>query len=197
MVPSDELDVHRARPRSRRAFLLTLVALAASLALARAVFTPAGDQAGHPERLPDFSLPRLASDGKVSSDSFAGSPAVINFWASWCQPCREEAPLLERAWRTYRDDGLLVIGVNARDSAADAKAFVREFDITYPVVVDGDLDLMRRMSGIVGWPQTFFVERNGDLSTAPTSGNRGRDGATVDLGALEPEALKQRIEALL
>ncbi len=122
---------------------------------------------------------------------------VINFWASWCLPCREEAPLLERAWRDYRDDGLVVIGVNARDSEADAKSFVREFDVTYPVVVDDDLELMHKLSNIEGWPQTFFVERDGDLSTVPTSGNRGRDGATVDLGALEPAALKRRIEALL
>ncbi|MDQ3751774.1 MAG: TlpA family protein disulfide reductase [Actinomycetota bacterium] len=197
MVPSNELDGHRTRPRSRRAFLLALVALAVGVALARAVFTPAGDQAGPPERLPDFTLPLLSGDGKVSGKSLAGSPVVINFWASWCLPCREEAPLLERAWRTYRDEGLVVIGVNARDSAADAKGFVREFDITYPVIVDDDLDLMHKMSGIVGWPQTFFVKRDGHLSTAPASGNRGRDGATVDLGALESAALERRIEALL
>lgn len=104
---------------------------------------------------------------------------------------------MERAWRAYRDDGLVVIGVNARDSETDAKSFVREFDITYPVVVDENLDLMHKMSSIEGWPQTFFVERDGDLSTVPTRGNRGRDGATVDLGALESAALKRRIEALL
>ena len=197
MVPSNELDGYRARTRSRRALLLAVAALVVIIGLARAVLTPAGDRAGAPERLPEFSLPSLSGDGEVTSESLTGSPVVINFWASWCLPCREEAPLLERAWRTYRDEGLMVIGVNARDSAADAEGFVREFDITYPVIVDDDLDLMRKMSGIVGWPQTFFVERDGDLSTAPSSGNRGRDGATVDLGALESAALKRRIEALL
>jgi cytochrome c biogenesis protein CcmG/thiol:disulfide interchange protein DsbE len=197
VVPSDELDGYRTRPRSRRAFLLALVALAAGVTLALTVFTPAGEHDGPPERLPDFTLPLLSGDGKVSGESLAGSPVVINFWASWCLPCREEAPLLERAWRNYRDEGLMVIGVNARDSAADARGFVREFNITYPVVVDEDLDLMREMSDIVGWPQTFFVKRDGDLSIAPASGSRGRDGATVDLGALESAALERRIEALL
>lgn len=197
MVPSNELEGYRARPRSRRAFLLALVALAAAVALARLVSTPAGDQAGPPKKLPGFVLPLLSGEGTLSGRSLEGSPVVINFWASWCLPCREEAPLLERAWRSYRDDGLMVIGVNARDSEADAKSFVREFDITYPVVVDEDLELMHEMSSIEGWPQTFFVERDGDLSTVPARGNRGRDGATVDLGALESAALKRRIEALL
>lgn len=177
--------------------MLALVALAVTAAVARGVFTPAGDRANGPTKLPDFDLPLLSGKGEVSSRSFEGSPVVINFWASWCLPCREEAPLLERAWRDYRDAGLVVIGVNARDSQGDAESFVREFDITYPVVVDEDLDLMHSMSGIVGWPQTFFVERNGDLSTVPAHGNRGRDGATVNLGALEPAVLKRRIEALL
>jgi len=197
MVPSNELEGYRAQPRSRRAVVLALVALAAAAAVAGAVLTPAGEETAPPEKLPEFVLPSLTGEGTVSGKSLEGSPVVINFWASWCLPCREEAPLLERAWRSYRDEGLVVIGVNARDSEADAKSFVREFDITYPVVVDEDLELMHEMSSIEGWPQTFFVERDGDLSTAPARGNRGRDGNTVDLGALESAALKRRIEALL
>ncbi len=177
--------------------MVALVALAATAALARAVFTPAADQTAPPEKLPEFVLPLLSGEGTVSSRSLEGSPVVINFWASWCLPCREEAPLLERAWRAYRDDGLVVIGVNGRDAEADARSFVREFDITYPVVVDEDLELMHRMSSIEGWPQTFFVEGEGDLSAVPARGNRGRDGATVDLGALESAELERRIEALL
>lgn len=196
MVPSNELEGYRAKPRSRRALLLALVALAASVALARAVVTPA-DEAGPPGKLPQFDLPLLKGEGTLSSNTLKGSPVVINFWASWCLPCREEAPLLERAWRAHRDDGLMVIGVNARDSAADARSFVREFDITYPVVVDEDLELMHQMSDIEGWPQTFFVERDGDLSRVPARGNLGRDGATVDIGALDPATLRRRIAALL
>lgn len=196
MVPSNELEGYRAKPRSRRALLLALVALAASVALARAVVTPA-DEPGPPGKLPQFDLPLLKGEGTLSSNTLKGSPVVINFWASWCLPCREEAPLLERAWRAHRDDGLMVIGVNARDSAADARSFVREFDITYPVVVDEDLELMHQMSDIEGWPQTFFVERDGDLSRVPARGNLGRDGATVDIGALDPATLRRRIAALL
>lgn len=196
MVPSNELEGYRTKPRSRRALLLALVALAASVALARAVVTPV-DGAGPPEKLPQFDLPLLTGEGTLSSATLKGSPVVVNFWASWCLPCREEAPLLERAWRAHRDDGLVVIGVNARDSASDARSFVREFDITYPVVVDEDLELMHQMSDIEGWPQTFFVERDGDLSRVPARGNLGRDGATVDIGALDPATLRRRIAALL
>jgi len=197
MVPSNELEGYRAQPRSRRAVVLALVALAAAAAVAGAVLTPAGEETAPPEKLPEFVLPSLTGEGTVSGKSLEGSPVVINFWASWCLPCREEAPLLERAWRSYRDEGLVVIGVNARDSEADAKSFVREFGITYPVVVDEDLELMHKMSSIEGWPQTFFVKRGGDLSTVPAGGTRGRDGVTVDLGALEPAALERRIEAIL
>ena len=70
---------------------------------------------------PAFSLPRLDQDGTLSLESLRGRPVIVNFWASWCEPCEDEAPLLERAWREHRDEGLVVVGVDFNDFRADAR----------------------------------------------------------------------------
>ena len=68
---------------------------------------------------------------------------VLNFWASWCIPCREEAPLLEKTWRAYRDQGVLFLGVSMKDARSDAKSFVKDFGVTYPTVRDLDQRLTK------------------------------------------------------
>ncbi|MBA2425566.1 MAG: TlpA family protein disulfide reductase, partial [Actinobacteria bacterium] len=79
-----------------------------------------------PPELPEFSLPLLVGKGELDSDQLAGHPTVLNFWASWCPPCREETPLLEKTWRSYKDRGVRFVGVNLRDASANAKDFVRK-----------------------------------------------------------------------
>ena len=108
---------------------------------------------------PEFSLPLFNGDSFLLS-RYHGRPVVINFWASWCPPCREEAVVLERAWRSYRDSGVMFVGVDLQDSRADAKAYLSEFDITYP----NGLDTNGRITvdyGVVGLPVTFFINRFG------------------------------------
>ena len=110
---------------------------------------------------PAFRLPAL--DGRtLDLAELRGRPIVLNFWASWCVPCKDEAPLLERAWKTYRDKGLLVIGVNIQDLEADARRFVAEVGITYPNVRDRD-GKANRAYGITGIPETFFVSADGRI----------------------------------
>ncbi len=91
-----------------------------------------------------------------------GNPIVINFWASWCQPCRVEAPVLERTWRRYRDQNLVLVGVNIQDDQRPASAFIREFGITYPNGPDVD-GIITIDYGVIGLPVTFFVNRNGTV----------------------------------
>lgn len=107
---------------------------------------------------PDFTLP-LFGGGEFTLSAYRGQPVVINFWASWCPPCVEEAPALERVWRSYRDQGIMVVGVNIQDAEGDARAFLGQFNITYANGPDmrGNVTVDY---GVIGLPVTFFVDRN-------------------------------------
>jgi len=116
---------------------------------------------GETPPVPDVTLPAL--DGPaVSLQAFTGHPVVLNFWASWCIPCRDEAPLLEGIWQEFRPQGLIVLGVDTQDLEGPARAFVREFHITYPTLRDPD-GSFARLFGTTGVPETFFIDRNGRI----------------------------------
>ena len=109
----------------------------------------------------EFTLP-LFGGGQLVFSQHLGRPIVINFWASWCSPCRVEAELLEAAWRLYQDTDVLFIGVNIQDSEEDGIAYLAEFDITYPngQDVDGKVTVDY---GVIGLPVTFFIARDGTV----------------------------------
>lgn len=105
---------------------------------------------------------RAARDGRVNLDELRGVPVVVNFWASWCIPCRDEAPLLQRAWQGARRDGVLFVGLNMQDVRGDARGFLREFGQDFPNVRDPTNGTARDW-GVTGIPETFFVSRRGDV----------------------------------
>ena len=110
---------------------------------------------------PDFTLTTF--DGtKISMADLKGKPVVLNFWASWCPPCRVEAPLLEQAWRAYKERGVSFLGVDLQDKKEDALAYIREFGITYSMGPDptGEISIDYGVSGL---PVTFFVSREGEI----------------------------------
>jgi cytochrome c biogenesis protein CcmG, thiol:disulfide interchange protein DsbE len=111
---------------------------------------------------PNFTLPRLDRDGELTLSSLRGKAVVINFWASWCEPCKQEAPVLEAAWRKYRSRGLVVVGIDAQDFKGDARRFMRKYGMTYPVVHDGPGETLGDWD-LTGFPETFFVDRRGRL----------------------------------
>ncbi len=111
---------------------------------------------------PPLSLPALGGDGRISLADFRDKAVVLNFWASWCLPCKEEAPMLQEAWERHRGDGLVVLGVNAQDFETDARRFVRRYGITYPVAHDGPGSSLGRY-GLTGFPETWWVDRRGRL----------------------------------
>lgn len=109
---------------------------------------------------PLFTLPNLDGDGTLALASLRGKPVVLNFWASWCNPCKEETPLLERGWQRWRRKGVVFVGLDAKDFRADARAFVRRFGVTYPTVYDGKGSMVGRY-GVTGFPETFFIDAKG------------------------------------
>ena len=111
---------------------------------------------------PPFTLPRF-DDGAIALESQRGKVVFLNFWASWCVPCRAEAPALERAWLGYRDRGVVFVGVNIQDKDEDARAFLREFRITYPNVRD-DAGKAAIDYGVWGIPETFVIDRDGRIT---------------------------------
>src|ERR671922_1537718 len=189
MVPTNELEGYKRLPRARRVALWAGAALALA-AVAYLVLKPAEDK-----EVPDFDLPLLGG-GTLSSEALRGSPVVMNFFASWCAPCREEAPLLERTWRTYRDDDVLFVGVNIQDTERNARRFVREFGITYPVLRDEDQELARALD-VYGLPQTYFVDDDWKLLTIAEGPRVGEGrGQVVQLGAISRRELVEQIEQL-
>jgi cytochrome c biogenesis protein CcmG/thiol:disulfide interchange protein DsbE len=131
---------------------------------------------------PDFTLASFSGDTLTLSE-LRGQVVVINFWASWCPPCREEAAYLEQTWRKYKDQGVMFIGVDYLDTETEALAYLDEFDITY---FNGP-DLRTKISQaykIQGVPETFYIAKNGEL--------RG-----LKIGPLVSPELDQKIEELL
>ena len=110
---------------------------------------------------PDFTLTTFKGD-TISLAGLMGKPVVINFWASWCPPCRVEATLLERTARAYKNRGVVFLGVDIQDREKDALNYIREFDITYPNAPDptGEVSIDYGVSGL---PVTFFISRKGEI----------------------------------
>ena len=108
---------------------------------------------------PQFAM-QLLGGGEFQLSDHEGRPLVINFWASWCPPCRQESPAFERQWRRYRDTGIQFVGVDIQDDVSDAEAYVREFGLTFPNGLDPDGKITIDY-GVIGLPVTFFVGSSG------------------------------------
>jgi cytochrome c biogenesis protein CcmG/thiol:disulfide interchange protein DsbE len=126
----------------------------------------------HPAKAPGFDLPILASgdltpplaarlapamaDGRLTLPELRGTPVVLNFWASWCVPCRQEAPILESGWQRYASQRVLVLGLNMQDLTTDANRFIASFHNTYPNIRDQGSGTANDW-GVTGVPETFFI----------------------------------------
>lgn len=112
---------------------------------------------------PDFSFTTFEGETVRLAD-LNGKGVVLNFWASWCDPCRAEAAMLESAWRREHDNGIVFIGLDYLDQEHAAKAYLDEFDITYPNGPDLQSATARRY-GIQGVPETFFIDPAGNIES--------------------------------
>ncbi|HLA45626.1 MAG TPA: redoxin domain-containing protein [Aggregatilineales bacterium] len=113
-------------------------------------------------KAPDFTAPLLGEEGSLSLADYRGQVVVINFWGSWCGPCRVEAPMLQRTYDAYKDQGVVFIGVDVKDIEQDALDYLAEFNITYPNVMDigGKIEDDYRTQGV---PETFVVNPDGEI----------------------------------
>lgn len=135
-----------------------IVALPASADGAeRTVGTDEGDAA------PDFLLQTL-DGGTLRLSDLRGSPVLVNFWASWCTPCRQEMPEIVRAYNARRDEGLVVVGVNLQENTGQVRSFAEDFGMEFPVVIDrtGQVAEGWRIGGpIEGIPSSYFLDARG------------------------------------
>jgi cytochrome c biogenesis protein CcmG/thiol:disulfide interchange protein DsbE len=122
--------------------------------------------------------------GELSLEGLKGKPVLLNFWASWCYPaCYEEAPLLEATWRKYKDQGVMVVGVDVQDKEANAREFMRRFNFTFPNGPDPGSKISIDY-GVYGVPETFFIDREGRITYK-------------HVGAITPALVEAQVQALL
>jgi len=111
-------------------------------------------------RAPDFALPMLNGSGIVQLADLRGQVVVINFWASWCAACKEEYPNLLAAWERYRDQGVVLLGVDYQDNSSAATAFMKQMGGDWPILADPGSRVAIDY-GVYGVPETFFIGRDG------------------------------------
>jgi thiol-disulfide isomerase/thioredoxin len=164
--------------------------------LAYGFLAPATDGEDPPGAAPSFEEPFLTGDGTLTDDDLRGEVVVLNFWASWCVPCREEMPVLDRVAEKYSDEGVRVIGVLVRDSAEGGRAFLDEVQVDYPMIYDEDQSLAEALDLAV-LPQTYFIDENYRLTTGTSDDAVTGTGGKGFLGEISEEQLEAAIRSLL
>ena len=149
---------------SARTFVVVIGVLAVIGLLGYGLLSKGGDTIAVGDRAPDKELSELGGDGSGEIADYRGSWVLVNFWASWCAPCRSEAPALESFQRQRSPEGFTVLGINLDDTSDDAIAFVRRYGLTYPQLRDGDGSDRRDAYGMTGFPESFLVDPAGKLA---------------------------------
>jgi cytochrome c biogenesis protein CcmG/thiol:disulfide interchange protein DsbE len=140
--------------------------------------------------LPDLQGPALTPPPMtISLRALRGRPAFIDVWASWCFPCREEAPLLARLWREHRRQ-IRFLGIDAEDTRGDAHRFIRRYRLGYPNVFDRNASMARRL-GFFGFPTAYLIDRHGRIA-AKLVGRQKEATLRSGLAALVREARRTR-----
>jgi cytochrome c biogenesis protein CcmG/thiol:disulfide interchange protein DsbE len=138
---------------------------------------------GEREPAPALRLPRLSGSGQVELADYRGRVVVLNFWASWCEPCRAESPLLQRWHERISSRGGTVLGVDVLDVSSDAREFVREYGLTYPMLRDRDGDSQADF-GVVAYPETVVIDRLGRITA-------------IERGPVDERWLREHVDPLL
>jgi thiol-disulfide isomerase/thioredoxin len=141
--------------------LLKPLAIVGSLTLAlntsSAFAVSAGDTA------PNFKLPRLERSGDIQLSSFLGKVVYVDFWASWCGPCRQSLPALNTIYKELRKKDFLVIAINLDEEKSDAMEFLKEFPVAFPTARDVE-GITPDKYGLQGMPTAYLIDREGNVS---------------------------------
>jgi cytochrome c biogenesis protein CcmG/thiol:disulfide interchange protein DsbE len=127
---------------------------------------PPSPQAGF--AAPDFTLETMGG-GPIRLSDLRGQAVLINFWATWCPPCRAEMPAIQRVYERYHDRGFTVLAVDLQESDAQVAAFIQELGLTFPILMDRDGSVFARYR-VMGLPSTFFVDREGIIQEVTVGG---------------------------
>jgi cytochrome c biogenesis protein CcmG, thiol:disulfide interchange protein DsbE len=170
------------------AVICVLLALFALLAYGLAQNEPdrAVDEAlarGERKEAPALELPKLGGGGSSALADYRGQVVVLNFWASWCEPCKDESPLLQRWHRRMEGRGGTVLGVDMYDVTGPAQDFIAEYGLTYPMLKDTDGEGVKQF-GVVAYPETFVIDRRGRI-------------AAVARGPVDEEFMRRSVAPLL
>lgn len=111
------------------------------------------------EEAPNVSF-SVINEGDITTDQLRGKVVVLNFWATWCPPCKKEMPLLETTYNKYKEKGVIVLGVNYNEDRETITKFVKEIKITFPIALDRDFKVTKEF-GVLALPTTFFIDRRG------------------------------------
>jgi len=134
----------------------------------------------------NFTLDSLTEKKQLSLDEFKGKGVVLNFWATWCGPCREEMPLFEETWSKYNDENVVFLGINVMDDKSNAQEFIDSIGVTYPNLYDPQGNVSRKYN-VVALPATFFIDKDGNM----VAKNYGSF-----LGSTGKESLRRSVEEI-
>jgi peroxiredoxin len=154
--------------------MIRSLAAALASALALAALTPGAAATSATPLAPDFTL-RGADGRNVRLDELRGQVVLVNFWATWCGPCREEMPRLDALYRKYRKSGFVLLGVNVDDDPRTALATAAKLDVSFPVLLDTDKKVSR-LYDLNTMPSTIVIDRDGKMRFLHRGYRAGTEG---------------------
>lgn len=163
----NELDPQPTPSTGRRGFslpsIVLMVAVIAAVVVVGVALIYARQTQPQSGPAPDFTVTTFEGE-TITLSELRGQVVVINFWASWCPPCREEAPIFQSLWERYRDQGVVFIGLTYVDNENDSRAFIEQYGITYPNAPDIGTIISKERYFIQAVPETFVIDQNGDVA---------------------------------
>lgn len=182
VIPSETEPVHKPEQKEKRKRSIIIFTVASILNLGllallwTQLLTPAqqNTQNATPtdtligQSAPDFTLAALNGEQKgqkISLSDFKGQPVVINFWSSTCEPCKDEAPLLEKQWKSAQAQGAIFLGIDVMDTSSDGLRFLQQHGATYPNVIDNSGETLVNYA-VTYTPETIFIDRSGKVVAA-------------------------------